>query len=151
MQQLMKEALRFFGMNAPSQSLRIAMYRKGGIRIGNVHAFGNGIWLDINYIKNLITIEDDVHLAGHTQILSHSYLLHGYKEEGISPVIIRKGARVGFNVLILAGVTIGENSIIGAGSVVTNDIPPNCLAVGVPAKPIRFLNKRLVGEHKNVS
>jgi serine acetyltransferase len=132
--------MRFFGMWAPPQSLRIAMYRKAGIRIGKVHAFGNGVWLDIN-LKNIITIEDDVHLSGFIRILSHSYILYGYEKEGISPVIIKKGARIGTNVLILAGVTIGENSVVGAGAVVANNIPPNCLAVGVPAKPVRYFTK----------
>jgi acetyltransferase-like isoleucine patch superfamily enzyme len=129
--------MRFLGMYAPSRSLRIAMYRKAGIRIGKVYEFGSHIWLDINY-KNLINIEDNVLLSGHIQILSHSFLLYDYEPEGFCPVIIKKGARIGFHVLILSGVTIGENSVIGAGAVVINNIPPNCVAVGVPAKPVRY-------------
>ena len=95
--------------------------------------------------RNIISIEDEVHLSGYIRILSHSYILYGYEKEGISPVIIKKGARIGNNVLILAGVTIGENSVVGAGAVVANNIPPNCLAVGVPAKPVRYFksNKML--------
>lgn len=83
-------------------------------------------------------IEDNAMLAGNTQMLSHSFILHGYEHEVFSPVVIRKGAIIGNNVCILSGVTIGENSVIGAGAVVTSDIPPNCLAVGVPAKPIKY-------------
>ena len=101
---IVKELMRFFGMWAPSQSLRIAMYRKAGIRIGRVHAFGNGIWLDIPegpHLKNMISIEDNVHLAGYCKVLCHSFMLYGYEEEGISPVIIRKGARIAYNALIL--------------------------------------------------
>jgi acetyltransferase-like isoleucine patch superfamily enzyme len=128
---------RFFGMWAPSQSLRVDMYRKAGIRIGKVHLFGNGIWLDIN-LKNMISIEDNVLLSGYVKILSHSFIMHGYKYEGMSPVIIKKRARIGLNVLVLPGVIIGENSVVGAGAVVAKNIPPNCLAVGVPAKPVKY-------------
>lgn len=134
---LYRELMRFLGMHATVQSIRVAMYRKAGIRIGRVPAFGSNIWLDINF-RNLISIEDNVSLAGHTQILSHSFVLYGYEHEGFSPVVIMKGAVIGTNVCILAGVTIGENSVIGAGAVVVSDIPPNCLAVGVPAKPIKY-------------
>jgi acetyltransferase-like isoleucine patch superfamily enzyme len=50
---------------------------------------------------------------------------------------IKKGASVGSSSTILCGVTIGENSIIGAGAVVTKDVPPNSIAAGVPAKVIK--------------
>jgi acetyltransferase-like isoleucine patch superfamily enzyme len=152
MLKILAELTRFFGMYAPSQSLRIAMYRKAGIRIGKTRLFGNGIWLDINF-KNLINIEDEVLLSGHIRILAHSFILYGYENEGFSPVIIKKGARIGFNVIILAGVIIGENSVIGAGAVVTENIPPNCIAVGIPAKPIRYFssNKLVTEDEKKPS
>lgn len=134
---LFRELLRFFGMYAPISSIRVAMYRKAGIRIGRLTEFGSNIWLDLNF-SNLITIEDDVLLAGFNHILTHSFILFGYEHEGFSPVIIKKGARIGRHVYILSGVTIGENSVIGAGAVVATNIPPNCLAVGVPARPIKF-------------
>lgn len=135
--------MRFFGMYLPLQSMRIAMYRKAGIRIGRVLEFGNYNWLSIQF-RNLIEIEDGALLAGYTQIISHSYLFnacpgeYGYEKNGFFPVVIKKGARIGMGVVILPGVTIGENSVIGAGAVVANDIPPNCVAAGVPAKPVRF-------------
>lgn len=137
MKSLYRELMRFLGMYAPVRSIRVAMYRKAGIRIGRVTEFGSNIWLDTSF-KNLINIEDNVLLAGFTHILSHSFILYGYEHEGFCPVVIKKGARIGTNVCILSGVTIGENSVIGAGSVVAKDIPPNCLAAGVPAKPIRY-------------
>jgi acetyltransferase-like isoleucine patch superfamily enzyme len=129
--------MRFLGMYAPSRRVRISMYRKAGIHIGEVLEFGSNIWLDINY-RNLIRIEDDVILHGHIEILSHSFLLNGYEDEGFCPVIVKKNARIGIHVVILPGVTIGENCVVGAGSVVTRSIPSNCLAVGVPAKPIKY-------------
>jgi hypothetical protein len=140
---LIAELMRFFGMYLPSQSMRIAMYRRAGIRIGRVLEFGSNNWLSIQF-SNLIEIEDGALLAGYIQIISHSYLfgrlskIYGSENEGFFPVKIKKGARIGMRVLILPGVTIGENSVIGAGAVVANDIPPNCVAVGVPAKPVSF-------------
>lgn len=124
-------------MHAPSKKIRVAMYRKAGIQIGRLNEFGSNIWLDINF-KNLINIEDNVLLAGYTHILSHSFLLFGYEHEGFSPVVIKKGARIGTHVYILSGVTIGENSAIGAGAVVVSSIPSNCLAAGVPARVVKF-------------
>lgn len=152
--------IRFFAMYLPLQSMRIAMYRKAGIRIGRVAEFGGNIWLSINY-RNLINIEDDVILAGFITILSHSFLMsksrsidglgdlevdaahvadYYTRRDGFFPVIIKKGARIGMHAVLLPGVTIGENSVIGAGAVVTDDIPPNCVAVGAPAKPVKYFN-----------
>jgi acetyltransferase-like isoleucine patch superfamily enzyme len=139
------ELSRFFGMNSPSQSLRLAMYRKAGVHIGKLRSFGRNNWLDI-YFRDLIYIEDDALLSCHIQILTHSFLMTGHpiacstEKEGFLPVIIKKNARIGMHVVILGGVSIGENSIIGAGSVVIDDIPPNCVAVGVPAKPVKYFN-----------
>ena len=56
------------------------------------------------------------------------------------PIIVHNNAWICSNVTVLAGVTIGENSIIGAGSVVTKDIPPNTFAVGIPCEAVRKLH-----------
>jgi len=132
---IMKSLMRFLGMRAPSQRLRVAMYRRAGIKIGKVLMFGGHVWIDVFHPQ--ITIEDDVSLAGFDYILAHSNL-PGYKLEGTQPVTIKEGARIAINVTILPGVTIGRNAVIGAGAVVTKDIPDNAVAVGVPAKPIKF-------------
>jgi UDP-2-acetamido-3-amino-2,3-dideoxy-glucuronate N-acetyltransferase len=50
---------------------------------------------------------------------------------------VKKGASIGSNATILCGITIGENALIGAGSVVTKDVPPNTIVAGVPAKIIK--------------
>ena len=57
----------------------------------------------------------------------------------MAPVRIQSKAWVGFNVSILKGVTVGEGAVIGAGSVVTKDVPPNTIAVGNPAQVVRHL------------
>lgn len=59
----------------------------------------------------------------------------------IDPVVIGDNVWIGGNVTILPGVHIGDNSVIGAGSVITKDIPANCIAVGNPCKVLRTLNE----------
>ena len=58
-----------------------------------------------------------------------------------APVTIKENCWIGANVTICPGVTIGENTVIGAGSVVTKDIPANCIAVGNPCKVLREINE----------
>jgi acetyltransferase-like isoleucine patch superfamily enzyme len=135
-------------MYFPSQKLRIAIYRKAGVKFGIPLVFGSNVFIDVTYIHNPkygVTIGDDVVISGYDRILTHSSILYGIREEG-GPVFIKSGARIGINVTILPGVTIGENAVIGACSLVTHDIPDNCIAVGVPAKPIKlhhFRNHKL--------
>ena len=59
----------------------------------------------------------------------------------VKPVIIERNVWITTNVTILGGVRIGENSIIGAGSVVTKDIPPNVFAAGNPCRPIKSISR----------
>jgi acetyltransferase-like isoleucine patch superfamily enzyme len=116
--------------------MRIAMYRKAGVKIGKVFTFGSNIFLDIFSPYNVV-IGDSVILAGYDHVLTHSNILWGIKDEGGS-VVIKNGARIGVGVTILPRVVIGENAVIGACSLVNKDIPDNCIAVGVPAKPIKL-------------
>ena len=58
----------------------------------------------------------------------------------VVPTFVRKGASIGSNATILCGVTIGEGAIVGAGSVVTKDVPPKTIVAGVPAKEIRVIS-----------
>ena len=59
----------------------------------------------------------------------------------VEPTVVKKGASIGSNCTILSHVTIGENAIIGAGSVVTKDVPPGTIVAGNPAKVLRTINK----------
>jgi len=87
-----------------------------------------------------VTIEDYVQIGSHCSLYSVSTI---DKKKG--PVILKRNCRIGSHSVIMPGVTIGENSIIGAFSFVTSDVPRNVLAYGVPAKVIR----PLTAEEKN--
>ncbi|MFP5225630.1 MAG: acyltransferase [Actinomycetota bacterium] len=94
---------------------------------------------------SLIRLGDDVGIASGVCIEDHQYEYHQatddkpLKQQGfrIAPVIIEDGVMIGEHVTVLPGVRIGRNSWIGANSVVTKDVPPYSIAVGVPAKVIR--------------
>lgn len=79
--------------------------------------------------------------GNHAQIIGRFYrtITADEKPEGYDKdVIVKEDVWIGMNVTLLCGVTVGRGSIISAGAVVTKDIPPYCIAGGVPAKPIKF-------------
>jgi acetyltransferase-like isoleucine patch superfamily enzyme len=121
---------------------RCRLERLRGVKIGKHVFLGGGNVLD-RVRPDLITIEDYVSLAGGVYILTHSNpttplrILLGEKYHVLAPVHINRGAWVAVNVVILPGVTIGENSIIAAGSVVTKNVPPYTIVGGSPAKVIK--------------
>ena len=82
--------------------------------------------------KNGVVIEDCVQIGSHCSIYSVSTI-----DDKEGEVILKKNCRIGSHSVVMPGVTIGENSIIGAFSFVNDDIPDNVVAVGVPAKVIR--------------
>ena len=90
------------------------------------------------YIWDGIKIEDDVHLGPNVTFTNDIYPRSKHDFE-LSRTIIKKGASIGANATIIAGITIGEYSLIGAGSVVTKDIPNNTLWKGNPAKQSAFV------------
>lgn len=90
-----------------------------------------------------IEIGDDVQFGPNVQLLTPTHPtdaeLRRAKWEAASPITIEKNAWIGGGAIVLPGVVVGENSIVGAGAVVTKNIPPNTLAVGNPARVIRPL------------
>jgi acetyltransferase-like isoleucine patch superfamily enzyme len=136
--------LHFLAMNAPHRTLRTFFYRMRGSRIGQNVYISPGVFLEEHY-PELITIEDQVEIGPKTIIVTHdSSPTCIDKSQGIKrgPVHIKKGAYIGAGVIILPGVTIGERAIIGAGAVVTKDVPGNVVAKGVPAKITREFKEK---------
>ncbi len=125
----------------PYSGLRVKFHRSRGVKIGKNVLIGNNVTIDNSY-PELVYIGDGTSIAGNNLILAHSRPLLFHKEWFESykaPVIIGKNVWITVGVIILAGVTIGEGSVIAAGSLVTKDIPPYSLAAGIPAKVIKNL------------
>lgn len=95
---------------------------------------GNNVKIHTNcYIAQFTVIEDDVFLAPGVSIANDPHPLCAECTAEGGPTI-RQGARVGVNVTILPGVTIGENALIGAGSVVSKDVPAGAVVYGNPGR-----------------
>lgn len=91
--------------------------------------------LDLGGVK----IEDDVMIAPRVSITSENHPIKNAERKTLVPgkVVIKKNVWIGAGATILPGVTIGENSVVAAGAVVTSDVPDNTVVVGIPAKPIK--------------
>ena len=89
-----------------------------------------------------ITIEDGVMMGPEVGLFTVNHEPNNIRVIMTKEIRIKKNAWIGARVNILAGVTIGENAIIGTGSVVTKDIPDNCVAVGNPARVIKMINQK---------
>jgi acetyltransferase-like isoleucine patch superfamily enzyme len=100
------------------------------------------------FICEGVTIEDDVFVGHGVMFINDTYprattngQLQTEADWSVEPTVVKKGASIGSNSTILSHVTIGENAIVGAGSVVTKDVPANTIVTGNPARIIRNINK----------
>ena len=97
------------------------------------------------FICEGVTIEDNVFVGHGVTFINDSYprattpngQLQTEKDWIVEPTLVRKGASIGSGATILANITIGENALIGAGSVVTRDVPANAIVAGYPARLLR--------------
>jgi len=96
-----------------------------------------------------VTIEDAVFIGHSVTFINDMYprataangALQTEADWKVDKTVVKKGASIGSGCTILANVTIGEGAIIGAGSVVTKDVPPNAIVAGNPAKFLRFVTE----------
>jgi acetyltransferase-like isoleucine patch superfamily enzyme len=101
------------------------------------------------FICEGVTIEDGVFLGHSVTFINDSYPratvagghLQTEADWKVEKTIVKKGASIGSGCTILANITIGENSIVGAGSVVTKDVPANAVVAGNPAKLLRYITE----------
>jgi acetyltransferase-like isoleucine patch superfamily enzyme len=122
---------------------RASLHRMRGVGVGRRVFIGTEVFID-DAVPSSVTIEDDVTVIAQSTILGHTYYpvhFHGVLgdeagREGLRTVI-RRGAYLGLRSTVLAGVTVGEYAIVGAGSLVTADVPAYTMVVGVPAKVVR--------------
>ena len=94
------------------------------------------------FICEGVTIEDDVFVGHNVTFINDLYprsvnpdgQMQSEEDWTVVPTVVKKGASIGSSVTILAGVTIGEYAMVGAGAVVTKDVPPNTIVAGNPGK-----------------
>ncbi len=89
-----------------------------------------------------ITIEDDVLIGPKVNLVTENHPVNPANRKTLlcNPIVIKKNAWIGAAATILPGVTIGENAIVAAGSVVTKDVPNNTIVAGVPAKHVKNID-----------
>jgi len=122
-----------------------AHIRKGA-KIGKNCNFGKDVYVDTdvrigNNVKlenrvsvfHGVTIEDDVFVGPHATFTNDMYPRAFLSEWEVVPTLVKKGASIGAGAVIVCGTTLGEYSMVAAGAVVTKDVPPFGLVMGVPA------------------
>lgn len=105
---------------------------------------GNNVFINSNCLamaRGGITIEDDVMIAGNVQLLSNNHDEYERQVLTCEEIVIKKGAWIGAGASILPGVTVGKYVIVGAGAIVTRDVPDYSVVVGIPAKVVKTLDK----------
>lgn len=140
-----------FNCDAHSINIEAPFFCDYGIHISlgeNVFINHNCVFLDCASIK----IGSNVFIAPNVGIYTASHPINPLErnrgDEFAKPITIKDNVWIGGGVQIIPGVTIGENCVIGTGSVVTKDIPANTIAVGNPCKPIRNIELRDISDYK---
>jgi acetyltransferase-like isoleucine patch superfamily enzyme len=95
-----------------------------------------------------VTIEDNVFVGHNVAFINDSYprattgdQLQTEADWKVEKTLVKKGASIGSGSTILANITIGENALVGAGSVVTKDVPANAIVAGNPARVLRYIEQ----------
>ena len=136
-------------LNTFNLDLRPWIWKKTGVDVKGKFRVGYDVYYDVGY-AHLITIEEGVWIASRSLLLCHKRVIDDYcigddynkLSYKTGRIHLKKGCCVGMGAIVMPGVTIGEGSIVGVGSLVTKDIPDWCIAVGRPAKVVRILEHR---------
>jgi acetyltransferase-like isoleucine patch superfamily enzyme len=113
-----------------------------GVKVGNRCKISSH-----TFICEGVTLEDEVFI-GHNVVFTNDLYPRATDDSGqlqteadwiCIPTLVKRGASIGSGAVLLCGITVGENAMIGAGSVVTKDVPPNTIVAGNPARIIKSL------------
>ncbi|MGB8644167.1 MAG: acyltransferase [Anaerolineae bacterium] len=103
---------------------------------------GNGVRLHSNvFVPEFSVLEDECWLGPNVVITNARYPRSRNVKEQLAGATIKRRAKIGANVTLLPGVTVGENALVGAGAVVVNDVPDNAVVVGNPARVIKRIDE----------
>lgn len=136
----LRKIYRFFYCIIAKKINSVKYAKKIGVNFGEeLHLYGNISWGTEPWI---ITIGNNVHITDGVKFITHDGGTLLYRNrvpdlEITKPITIGNDVYIGNNVLLMPGVNVGNNVVIGAGAIVTKDIPNNSVAVGVPAKVIK--------------
>ena len=136
-------------MTDPAENKRPRYWKKCGVDVQGHFRVGYGVYFDAGNAQH-IHIEEGVWIAAQSLLLCHKRNLSDYcvgDDYNVTPykikdIVLKKGCCIGMRSLIMPGVTVGEGAIIGAGSVVTRDIPPYTVAVGNPTVVVKTFPNR---------
>lgn len=131
------------------RKIRPSLMRKMGCKVGAGCFIGDNVRIDSGH-ADMITLEDGVSIAGGTRLLCHQrdfsdYCVgDDYNKLGyiVKPIVLKKGCLIGMESFVLPGVTVGEGAVVGAGSLVTKDVPAWTVATGRPAKVVKQIPQR---------
>ncbi len=128
------------GLNGFIAPVQIGAVKKGSLKVGRNVFINQGASV-VSHLE--ITIGDNVKIGDFVAIYdSDFHPIEPSKELTLAPVHIKEGAWIGRSAIILPGVTVGANSVVAAGSVVTKSVPPATLVAGVPARFVRTLDTK---------
>lgn len=111
------------------------VFIENDVRIGNRVTIKCGV-----QIWDGVTLEDDVFVGPNATFTNDRFPRSKVYPEAFSKTLVRHGASIGANATILPGLTIGSRAMVGAGAVVTRDVPANAIVVGNPAKIIGYVS-----------
>jgi len=122
----------------------VAVFTPLYINYGKNTKIGKNVFINFDCVcldLGGITIEDNVFIAPKVSLLSEGHPISPNERSSLVPghIHIKKNAWIGAGATILPGVTIGENSVVAAGAVVSKDVPANTVVGGVPAKTIKTI------------
>tara|TARA_Y100001936_G_scaffold143839_1_gene140323 strand:- start:641 stop:1165 length:525 start_codon:yes stop_codon:yes gene_type:complete len=137
--------LHTLAYSSPHSGFITYIQKSRGVKIGNNCHFSPYVLLDLVYpqlvnIGNNVTFGSNVMIFAHSNPAANAFLKNGEFPRKVEKVTIKSGAVLFPGSIVTAGVTIGENSIISAGSVITHDIPDFCVVVGNPARVIKKID-----------